>query len=165
MDHKQANAIFTEIRDRPYGWSCQKDVAANNCYFKGIELLQRLGILGYKVRGRVGETYMDAKIPDSIRQLYPTTFQLTHFFVEAEIDGAWRVLDPSYDPPLVRHGFIVNDWASGQTCFDITHLYSQEEQIAYAQVWSDPDYATRYFEAIYPCATALNAYFEKLRNM
>ena len=164
MDHRVAQSIFIEIRNRPYAWSSQKNVPANNCYFKGIELLQRLGVLGYNVRGRTGETYMDDKIPSEVRQLYPRAFKLTHFFVEAEIDGEWRILDPSYDPPLARHGFMVNEWDSGQTCFDITHVYNREEQIAYNEIWNDPDYAAQYFAAVYPCATALNAYLQKLRE-
>lgn len=57
MNHDLAISVFEEIRNRPYAWSVQKDVHANNCYFKGIEVLQRLGSFGYAVRGCVGETY------------------------------------------------------------------------------------------------------------
>ena len=163
MNHDLAESIFVEIRNRPYAWACKEGVAANNCYYKGIELLRRLGEAGYAVRGRVGETCLDSKIPERIRELYPDEFKLTHFFVEAHIDDKWRVLDPSFDPPLKRHGFIVNDWGSNRTCFEITQLYSQEEQIVYQQEWFSHEYASRYFDKIFPCARALNEYLERLR--
>lgn len=165
MMHDIAKSIFEEIRNRPYAWSKQNGVVANNCYFKGIELLQRLGILGYPIRGRVGETYLDTKIPEDIRRLYPSEFCLTHFFVEIQIDNEWRILDPSYDPPLKKHGFIVNDWDSNRTCFDITRLYGQDEQVVYQQDWNNPEYAARYFNKIVPCASALNEFFENLRRL
>jgi hypothetical protein len=163
MNHAAANAIFEEIRNRPYAWSVAVGQPANNCYFKGIELLQRLGILGYAVRGRVGETFLDARIPEEIRRLYPRDVLLTHFWVEIEIDGRWQPADPSYDPPLGVAGFPVNDWDSGKTCFEITRAYSQEEAIAYQAEWNDPRYAAEYFAAIGPCAQALNKWFDSVR--
>lgn len=82
MDHSALKLIFDEIRNRPYAWSVAADRSANNCYFKGIELLQRLGILGYAVRGRIGETFLDERVPEEIRHLYPSEFLLTHFWVQ-----------------------------------------------------------------------------------
>lgn len=164
MEHQAARAIFEEIRNRPYAWSSQMDKPADNCYFKGIELLQRLGTLGYAVRGRVGETFLDAKIPEEIRLLYPSEFQLTHFWVEVLLKDVWHTLDASYDPGLENAGFNVNDWDSNRTCFEITKVYTQQEAIAYQDVWSDPEYARSYFEAVGPCATALNKWYESLRK-
>jgi hypothetical protein len=160
-----ARAIFEEIRNRPYAWSSQIDKPANNCYFKGIELLQRLGALGYAVRGRVGETFLDTVIPEEIRLLYPTEFQLTHFWVEVLLNDIWHTLDASYDPGLASAGFNVNEWDSNRTCFEITKTYTQEEAIAYHDVWSDPEYARSYFKAVGPCAMALNEWYESLRKI
>jgi hypothetical protein len=164
MEHQAARTIFEEIRSRPYAWSTEIGKPASNCYFKGIELLQRLGILGYTVRGRIGETYLDTKIPEEVRVLYPSEFQLTHFWVEVQLAEVWRTLDASYDPGLAYAGFNVNDWDSNQTCFQITKTYTQQEAIAYQSTWNDPGYARSYFEAVRPCATALNNWYESLRG-
>jgi len=138
MNHSAAKAIFEDIRNRPYGWSTVPGVSANSCYFKCIELLQRLGGLGYALRGRIGDTYLDDKIPIEIRRLYPSEFPLMHLWVELQLDNQWYALDTSYDPPLSKAGFIVNEWGSNQTCFDITRKYSQEEVISYQKEWADP---------------------------
>lgn len=164
MNHDLARRAFEEIRNRPYAWSSELGVSAHNCYFKGSELLQRLGILGYAVRGRVGETRLENYIPERIHKLYPKEFLLTHFYVEVDIDGIWKILDPSYDPPLCKHGFIVNNWDSNKSCFEIIRLYTQREQIDYQKEWNDPLYSRKYFEAIKPCAIALNEYLEELRR-
>jgi hypothetical protein len=163
MKHQTARAIFEEIRNRPYAWSTEVGKPANNCYFKGIELLQRLGTLGYAVRGRVGDTYLDSKIPQDIRNLYPSEFQLTHFWVEVQLADTWRTLDASYDPALTHAGFNVNDWDSNRTCFEITKVYSQEEAVVYQNTWNNLEYARSYFEAIRPCATALNEWYQTKR--
>jgi hypothetical protein len=164
MEHQTARTIFEEIRNRPYAWSTEIGKPANNCYFKGVELLQRLGVLGYAVRGRVGETYLDTKTPEAIRALYPSEFQLTHFWVDVLLGDVWHTLDASYDPGLASAGFDVNDWNSNRTCFQITKAYTQQETIAYQHVWGDPEYARSYFEAVGPCAAALNSWYDSLRK-
>lgn len=164
MTHDLAKAIFKEIRDRPYAWSLECGVPAHNCYFKGLEILQRIGALGYAVRGRIGEAGFGDLIPQEIQKLHPPEFLLTHFYVEIHLDGRWKILDPSFDSALAPHGFIVNAWEDGRSCFEITRLYSQEDQITYSAQWEDPAYAKRYFEKIKPCALAVNAYLEGLRS-
>ena len=57
MDHSAAIAIFKEIQARPYQVSTEYDTPSNNCYYKCMELIQRLGLLGYTVRARIAETY------------------------------------------------------------------------------------------------------------
>ena len=166
MNHEVAKKIFDEIRNRPYAWSTKPGEHSNNCYFKGIELLQRLGILGYPVRGRVGDTYLDDNVPQEIHVLYPREkeYRLTHFWIEAEIDGKWRNLDPSYDPPLAKAGFRVNEFESDGICFDITETYSLEKAIEYQEIWSQPGYGAAYFEAIAECASAMNTWLESIRE-
>ena len=164
MIHSAAKSIFKEIQNRPYAWSTTPGVIANNCYFKGIELLQRLAILGYAVRGQVGDTFLDPIIPRDISSLYPTQFKLTHFWVEILINNDWHKLDASYDPPLERAGFMIADWNSNRTCFEITKTYTQEELILYQSEWAQPAYAEAYFKAIAPCANALNEWYQSFRE-
>ena len=161
MNHDLAKSIFSEIQARPYSLSLAAGAPSNNCYYKGIELLQRLGILGYTVRGRVGETYWDRNIiPTSILDLLPADIHVTHFYCEVQIDGQWRIVDPSFQPTLKKMGFNIGAWeGTAQSCFPITKLYTQEESIAYQQQWFDPSYQRDFFERGLPCWRALNDWF------
>ena len=160
-----AKSIFEEIRNRPYAWTTAFDQPGSNCYYKGIELLQRLGILGYAVRGRVGETALEEIVPENIRALYPTEeeFKLTHFWIEAEIDGKWQALDPSFDPLLAKADFTISQWGDDEICFSIEKVYTLEEAIQYQQLWGSPEFGLRYFQAISECAHALNSWLESVR--
>lgn len=163
MNHSKAIEIFKEIQARPYRIPRTIDEKAQNCYFKGIELLQRLGVFGYTVRGRVGETYWDkAIIPADILDLIPGDIPSTHFFVEIYLDGVWRALDPSFQPSLEQYGFTIGSWENGKLCFPITKLYTQEESLAYQDQWFDPDYQRDFFTRSAPAWIALDQYFEGL---
>lgn len=165
MDHSRAIKAFEEIQARPYRIGVKPEDKAQNCFFKGIELLQRLGIMGYTVRGRVGETYWDKNIvPSEIVNLLPDDILTTHFFVEAHIDNEWRVLDPSFQPELARIGFTIGSWENGKHCFPITKLYSQEESLAYQEKWFDPAYQDDFFGRGGACWKALDAWFAELAN-
>lgn len=165
MKHVEAQEIFEDIRGRPYRVAEEWSVAADNCYLKGVELLQRLGALGYSVRGRVGETAWDRRlVPQDILDLYPQEFLVTHFYVEAEIDGTWRALDPSLDPGLAKAGFRFAEWdGTNAPCFAITKVYTQQENIAYTSQWNDPAYAKLYFERAGEFLRKLNAWFDSIR--
>lgn len=164
MDHSIAKQIFLEIQARPYSLSPAPGVPSNNCYFKGVELLQRLGVLGYTVRGRVGETHWDRRlVPGEMVDLLPKDIQVTHFFVEALIDGKWRIIDPTFQPALARLGFTIGAWeGTDTTCFEITKLYTHEESIAYQQKWFDKDYQNDFFERGAACWRALDEWFAKV---
>lgn len=165
MNHDAARNVFNELRARPYAVSQTPGTRAENCYFKGTELLQRLGALGYAVRGCVAETYWDPELfPAELLALEPKDFQTTHFWCEAELDGKWTPLDPSFDPALAAHGFTVSEFGDGQLCFPATRHFTHEENIAYQAVWSDPDYAQRYFAASAAFLAGLNAFFASLRK-
>ena len=165
-NHREARAIFHEMQSRPYAVTEVFGKTANNCYYKGIELIQRLSSLGYAVRGRAGETYWDAKlIPADILQLYPRQHLVTHFFVEAEIDGAWWTLDPSIDPALEKYGFQAGRWSEiPSLCFPITKLYNQDEQIAHVMKWNDPSYVQSYFADAGTFLKKLNAWLDDIRK-
>ncbi|MFZ2586513.1 MAG: hypothetical protein WAZ18_00070 [Alphaproteobacteria bacterium] len=162
MKHDQAISIFQEIQARPYRVSEKINTPANNCYFKGIELLQRLGSLGYTVRGRVGETAWDNKlITAEILNLYDVSFKVTHFVTEIHLNGRWRFLDPSYPISLRKHGFKVGSWDKGTLCFPITKLYMQKQSLEYQQEWFSPGYAESYFKKNAPFFKAFNAWISK----
>lgn len=162
MDHSLAQSIFDEIQARPYNVAVTADEPANNCYYKGLELIQKLGELGYAVRGRIGETQWHAMVPVTILEMMPQDVPVTHFFVEILLDGEWRVLDASFQPALAKFGFPVGGWETGQLCFPIHKLYSQEEVLLYFEKWADEDLLADYFARGRPAFEALNLWFDNL---
>ena len=142
MDHSYAIGIFKEIQARPYGLCLSPGVPANNCFFKGTELLRKLGTLGYTVRGRVCDTYWDKNIlPAAAVDLLPTHMPCTHFFTEVMVDGEWTIADASLQPSMAKHGFTIGSFGKGgESCFPVTKLYSPEETIACTKDWDDPAY-------------------------
>lgn len=161
MDHSIAKAIFEEIQNRPYNVITEPGMLENNCLVKGIELIQRLGVLGYSVRGRIGETYWDTDIiPKEIVEMLPPDVPTTHFYVEAFSDDEWHILDPSFQPSFKRLGFPIGSWTLGKCCFDITKLYNQEEMIDYQAKWSDPATQQDYFKRAHKGLSALHKWFE-----
>lgn len=164
LSHRVAEAIFYEIRERPYAWALRSGDEANNCYTKGIELLQRLGVLGYGVRGQVGEISLGEAIPEKIRVLHPREFLPTHFWVEVLLDGHWCQLDASYDSKLAMAGLAVCEWDSDRTCFEVTRTFRQPEAMAYQMTWKDQAFVEAYFEAVQPFAFALNQWYQTIRE-
>lgn len=160
MNDVLAKRIFEEIQARPYNIGLTPQDRPHNCYFKGIELLQRLGILGYTVRGRVGETYWDEAIfGREITDLLSADILTTHFFVEIYQNDTWRALDPSFQPQLSKYGLTIGTWENGKHCFPITKLYTQEESIAYQEKWFNPQLQQDFFKRGGPTWSALQKWF------
>lgn len=164
MDHSRAISIFKEIQNRPYRVSTRPNVAADDCFPKGIELIQRLGMLGYAVRGRICETFWDEAIfPREIVALHPKDILCTHFFVELEMDGEWKILDPSFPPTMKRLGCSIGSFSGTPApCFPVTRLYTQEENIRYQQLWESPTCIEDYFTRCGDFLSRLNAWLESV---
>jgi len=165
MQHELAKNLFKEIQSRPFSISLSPDIPCNNCFYKNVELMQKLGIMGYAVRGRIGETYWDPKIiPKNIVDLLPEDILVTHFWIEIQEDGVWRPLDTTLQPELEEYGFTIGTWDNGKIAFPITKLYSQQESIEYQQQCSSIEYQRDFFERGGPCWKALNEWFEDISN-
>lgn len=161
IDDTRAITLFKEIQSRPYSLSAQPGEPSNNCYFKGIELLQKLGIMGYTVRGRVGETYWNPAIfGEAITQLLPADILTTHFYCEIYQNGQWRIIDPSFQPSLAPSGLTIGSWDGGESCFPITKLYTQAESLAYQEQWFDSAYQDDFFTRGGACWAALSQWFK-----
>lgn len=161
MDHSLARSIFEEIQARPYFLTLSPNATCHDCFTKGKELMQRLAILGYAVRGRIGETYWEPKIFGSeITALSDKEFMPVHFFTEVLIDDSWRILDPSFQPSLADYDLQIGSWEGNECCFEITRLFTKDEQIAYFKQCSYPDYQKRFFEKTYLFGKALNDWFQ-----
>jgi hypothetical protein len=121
--------------------------------------------MGYAVRGRVGETYWpDEWIGPELARLLGNDVLTTHFYIEAQIDGSWRALDPSFQPALKKYGFQIGSWDGGEVCFPITRLYTLEESIEYQKKWFDPAYQEAFFAGSRPVWERLKAYFDRLER-
>ena len=161
-----ARKVFEDIRDQPYRVSEFIDDQAANCALKGKQLLERLGSLGYAVRGRVAEMqWENTLLPKEIVSLYPADLLATHFFIEVEEDGAWRCLDPSWDRGLEIAGFPIATW-DGKNCpgFTLGKVYEFEEQAKYLNLCNDSSYASEYFVKARVFLQATNAWLEKIRR-
>jgi len=161
-----ARSVFEDIRDQPYRVSEFIGDRAANCSTKGKQLLESLGSLGYTVRGRVAEMqWENTLIPKEVVSLYPADLLATHFFVEVEVNGTWRCLDPSWDKGLEIIGFPIATW-EGDNCpgFTLGKVYEFEEQAQYLSLWHDPNYATEYFDRAGGFLRAANAWFEYIRQ-
>ncbi len=162
MDHSEAIAVFEEIQARPFNVSLVSGEPSNNCYFKGIELLQRIGEMGYAVRGRCGESYWDENIfGKNVIDLIPENLMTTHFYVEIYLNDEWRILDTSFQPSLAKYSLNIGSWENGTSCFPITKLYTQEEYQVYRQNWFDKEYQKDFFERGLPLWKALNIWFSE----
>lgn len=164
MKHRKARQIFEEIQGRPYRVAVAPDIVANNCYYKGQELLQRLALLGYAVRGRVCETFWDPQVfPQDIVDLHPDDILSTHFYVEVLVDDEWRIIDPSFQPALAQYGFTIGSWEGTPTpCFPAVKIYSDVEMAQYQRLWRSPGYMENYFQRCQDFLSRMNAWLEKL---
>ena len=159
-----AKEIFEEIRDRPYRVALYPD-RAENCYYKGTELIDRLTTLGFAMRARIAEIqWDDTPCPKELLSLHPTDADTTHFYPEIFLDNEWKILDPSwnksfaqkYDLPYSEFG------QNNESCFKIHKLLDQEEQASYVAGWSAKLENPQAFKQYEPFLTALNEWLEEV---
>ena len=123
-------------------------------------MLQRLGEMGYAVRGRCGESYWDEDIfGKEIIELIPEGLMTTHFYTKIYLDDEWHILDPSFQPSLSKHGLTIGSWKNGKSCFPITKLYTQSEYQEYRKDWFNEAYQKDFFERGLPLWKALHEWF------
>ena len=161
MDHSSAISVFNEIQSRPFRVSHNPDKVSQNCLVKGLDLIKSLGLMGYTVRGRIGESYWDPAIyPKEILHLLPNSILTTHFYVEIFLNDKWRKLDTSFQPTLGKCGLPIGSWENDIVCFPITKLYTQEESLAYQAKWTDKAYLKNFFDQGKDFWIALDKWFE-----
>lgn len=163
---QMGQAIFEEIRGRPYAVSSAFGVPANNCSYKGRELIERLARLGFGVRGVIAKMdWNDTPLPKEIIALYPADLGAYHFYVEIMRDNQWLALDPSWDPALIAHGFPIASW-DGTNSPGIPNLkpLSADAQAAYFEMWANPTHGEEYYSKAGPFLKATNLWLESLRS-
>jgi hypothetical protein len=161
-----AKHIFEEVRDQPYRLSLFAGDLAPNCALKGTQLIERLGSLGFGVRGRVADfLWENTPLPKEIVSLYPTDLEVTHFFVEILIDDDWRQLDASWDSGLEKCGFPIATWDGiNSPGIKLERIYGFEEQASYLKLCANRAYAEKYFTKAADFLREANKWFEKIRG-
>lgn len=102
-------SLFNSIRDIPYSIALTAEEEDNCCSGKSNKLLSILTKKGYNIRWRVCEfNWRDLNLPLEIEEI-PHEDLCTHAFLEINIEGNWRTLDPCWDKGL-RKTFHVNEW-------------------------------------------------------
>lgn len=167
MDHSLAKSIFEEIQARPYRIATYFNDKPQNCYFKSIEFIQRIGALGYTVRCRIGESYWNKNIiPAEIVDLQPTDPCMTHIYPEVLIEEQWRIVDPTMPKELETLGFSIGSWeGTEQSCFPITKLFSLEESLAFWSYWFNPEPGKKYMSENAEAFKILDDWFAEIQGI
>lgn len=119
----QRISIFSHIRDIPYGlvseWKDTDDlvrmmITANLgwCGPKHHLLAWMFDRLGITIRFTlIPFRWEDQKVryPVVLKELVPLLAPSTHLCCTASLNGVWQLLDATWDPPLGKAGFPVND--------------------------------------------------------
>jgi hypothetical protein len=162
---KIARKIFEEIRDRPYRVALYPD-AADNCFYKGTEVIQKLTSCGYEMRARVGEFYWeDTPCPKEIVDLHPENEAALHFYPEIYHDGAWKILDPSFNRVFSeKTGLPYSEFGEeNEPCFPMEKLYNAAQQAEYTWKWvSNPQMMDNYMAENHDFLYALNLWLEEI---
>ena len=161
MDDALARSVFEEIRDRPYRIAPTPEEKADNCYFKGTELIQKLTGFGYKMRGRLGDIdWHDGPYPHEVLALLPPDTFDTHFYPEIYMDGEWKILDPSLNKSFAQqYGMPYSEFgADNESCFTIRRLFDFDEQAAYTNRWLTDD------QFVYDYQSQRRQFFESLND-
>lgn len=105
-------STFNKIRDIPLRMPESTGDENNTCWGKHRKLFILLNQAGLKVRYRVCEfSWSEQNFPKNILAL-PHEDKDNHLFLEAEIDGKWRVIDCSNDFQLPEY----NNWDGKSDC-------------------------------------------------
>ncbi len=117
--------LFEKVRDIPYGdigSRNPKDVYENNkgtCSGKHELLKELYEELGIKVKGFIAiHKFNDLKIdfPPGIKEILDRTEIIDpHNFLKILVDGKWIIVDATWDKPLKKLGFVVNENWDGKS--------------------------------------------------
>ena len=158
--------FFDEIRDKPYRISVSINERADNCYFKSIDLSEKLIPLGYTIRSKLGEMdWHSFPMPENIKTLIPKNVIQRHFYLEIFIDNEWRILDPSLPKSLATNLNLPYSkfGKNNKSCFEMTRIYSPQEQSDYMiDALNNPQVWNEYFEKSQNFLKALNLWLTSL---
>ncbi|MEI6478160.1 MAG: transglutaminase-like domain-containing protein [bacterium] len=110
---EQRKAIFDFVRDIPYSTVTPLTTVGvinerkGSCLTKTMLLAELFGELGYKTR----HVTLRYRLPDFPKEVSVIPGQIDyHHALQVLIEGRWILVDATYDSPLEKLGFTVNDW-------------------------------------------------------
>jgi len=126
---EQRISIFSHIRDIPYAivpeWvgtdNLIKMMITYNrgwCGPKHLLLVWMFQRLGIEVQFTlIPFRWQDQKVkyPERLEKLLPLLPSSTHLCCTALLKGTWQLLDATWDPPLIRAGFTINEPWDGRS--------------------------------------------------
>ena len=166
MDYSYPQKIYEDIRSVPYLVNTAPKQEFPNCYYKGMKLMTAYSRMGIPVRAKTAIfDWKKSPIPSHILALLSDDFEHTHFYVEAFINNEWRTLDPSIDPLSEKLGFNMVDFeGDDNTCFHLTKIFSDEEQLEhFSTISEEDDDFEEYFKKMTPFLKAFNEWIEAER--
>ena len=126
---KQIIVLFEKVRDIPYGEIGSRDpeeVYRNNkgtCSGKHELLKELYQELGIKTKDFIAmHRFKDLKVnfPDSLKEILERSDIIDpHNFFKILVDGKWLTIDITWDKPLARVGFSVNENWDGKSDMEI----------------------------------------------
>jgi hypothetical protein len=120
----QRKSVFYFIRDIPYATNNAHEMMdpinlnKADCHAKSQLMKYMFKKLGYEVRILVAQ-YKLKDYPLEVRFI-PDQIDY-HYYVELLIDDEWVTLDATYDVPIARLGFVVNEW-DGKTNTNVAEV-------------------------------------------
>ena len=123
--NEKTKTLFTKVRDIPYGDIHSRnpeDVYVKNkgtCSGKHELLKELYSEIGLKVRDFIAmHSFNDLKVdfpPDIKEILNNTRIHDPHNFIKILVNGRWVTIDATWDKPLKRFGFMVNEGWDGKS--------------------------------------------------
>ncbi|NBT37357.1 MAG: hypothetical protein EBT21_04455 [Actinobacteria bacterium] len=161
MPESLRDAFYRE-RNVPYKIPLSTTEQDDCCSGKHARLLREWALSGVEIRQRVcWFRWSDLALPDEVAKIPHD--DCTHVFLEANVDGDWKVVDATWDPGLAA-ALPINEWnASMAIAVPPTRLLSPEESSAYmaaSTVKEDETYLARHREFF----QGLNEWFEQARK-
>ena len=154
--------LFIQERDIPYCIPLSVAEVDYCCSGKHERLRNRFREAGYETQYRVcWFRWSDLALPEDVASV-PHEDACSHVYLEVNIDGAWKVVDATWDPGLAS-ALPVNEWEGEmRVAVPATKTLSREESEAYMASLTSQDAQTD-LEKHGKFYRALNEWFEKVR--
>jgi hypothetical protein len=104
-----ATSIFYSVREIPYRISIEWGQENLSCIGKSDRLYKKLKNKGYKLRYMICTfKWSSINLPYKLIKI-PHKDKCYHTYLEVNIDGAWKILDATWDSGL-KDIFPINEW-------------------------------------------------------
>lgn len=143
---KNMNLIeeFEKVRDIPYRIPLSPEEPDECCSGKADMLFKIFKQGGYNVRYRLCTLrWSDMNLPKEIQDI-PHDDESSHTYLEANINGEWKVVDATWDKKL-KYIFHINEWdgkSDTEIAAPVRECLSPEKSLSYIEHLSTPEAIT-----------------------